>query len=157
MEKLMTDVVSPTVRSRMMAGIRGKNTRPEMRLRRFLHGKGFRYRLHQGDLPGSPDLLLPRYRTAIFVHGCFWHRHPGCRLTTTPATNQEFWADKFAANVARDHAAVRKLLSDEWNVIIIWECGLKIPNAEECLGWLPARITAGDGGYLEWPVIAEPV
>ncbi|WP_439668438.1 Very short patch repair endonuclease [Cupriavidus necator] len=148
----MVDVVSVETRSRMMSGIRAKNTRPEMRLRRFLHKAGFRYRLHDRSLPGTPDLVFPRFRTVILVHGCFWHRHVNCRLATTPGTNVEFWQRKFASNVERDCLAVGKLLAAGWKVIVIWECGLKSVGAENRLEWLPGHITDGLQQYLEWPV-----
>ena len=101
----MADIVDRQTRSRMMSGIRGKNTKPEMILRRALHARGFRYRLHGKGVPGRPDLILAKHRAVIFVHGCFWHRHEGCRYATTPATRPEYWAEKFAANVRRDRAA----------------------------------------------------
>lgn len=120
----MTDVVDSATRSRMMAGIRGKDTAPELALRRALHGAGFRFRLHAKKLPGRPDLVLPRWRAAVQVHGCFWHRHRGCRYATSPATRSEFWTAKFAGNVERDarnHAALRAL---GWRVATVWECAL---------------------------------
>lgn len=147
----MVDVVSVETRSRMMSGIRGKNTRPEMRLRRFLHKAGFRYRLHDRSLPGTPDLVLPRFRTVILVHGCFWHRHAKCRLATTPGSNVEFWQRKFASNVERDSVAVGELLAAGWKVVVIWECGLKSAGAESRLEWLPGHIVGGLKQYLEWP------
>jgi len=106
----------------MMARIGPRDTGPERVVRRALHKRGFRFRLHRRDLPGTPDIVLPKYRTAIYVHGCFWHRHAGCRLATTPGTNRKFWADKFAANVLRDRrtlAAIRRL---GWHALVIWEC-----------------------------------
>ena len=121
----MTDVVSQTTRSRMMAGIRGKNTRPEVILRRALHAHGFRYRLHDRRLPGTPDLVFPRYGAVCLIHGCFWHRHPGCAYATTPATRPEFWNAKLDANVARDERNRRKLLKAGWRVAIVWECALR--------------------------------
>lgn len=124
----MADVVDPATRSRMMAGIRGKNTRPERIVRSFLHLRGFRFRLHRKDLPGRPDIVLPKYRTAIQVHGCFWHRHPGCRFATTPSSNAEFWQAKFAENVDRDarhEAALRQL---GWRVLTVWECEVGSPE-----------------------------
>ncbi|QYK39820.1 MAG: DNA mismatch endonuclease Vsr [Paracoccaceae bacterium] len=121
----MTDVVDSHTRSRMMAGIRGKDTKPEMILRRSLHALGFRYRLHGKWLPGTPDLVLPKYRAVIFVHGYFWHRHDGCRYTTIPSTRPEFWMAKFAANVARDEMNRAALLSAGWRVAIVWECALR--------------------------------
>lgn len=112
-------------RSRMMSSIRGKNTWPERMLRSRLFAMGFRYRLHPRNLPGSPDLVFPKYGAVIFVHGCFWHRHEGCRYTTTPRANADFWEQKFQGNVRRDarHAA---LLRDQgWRVAVVWECALK--------------------------------
>lgn len=121
----MTDIVDQQTRSRMMSGIRGKNTKPELALRRALHARGFRFRLHSGKVHGRPDLVLPKHRAVVFVHGCFWHRHEGCRYTTTPSTRQEFWQAKFTANVARDAAVLGKLLEDGWRVATIWECALR--------------------------------
>jgi DNA mismatch endonuclease, patch repair protein len=121
----MVDVVDRATRSRMMANIRGRDTKPEMAVRRTLHALGFRFRLHDRRLPGRPDIVLPRYRVAIFVHGCFWHRHVGCRFCTTPSTRPEFWAEKFASNVARDAKQVESLIVSGWRVATIWECALK--------------------------------
>lgn len=121
----MIDVVSKETRSRMMAGIRGKDTRPELTLRRSLHALGFRYRLHTKGVRGKPDLILPKYKTAVFVHGCFWHRHRGCRYATTPSTRPEFWISKFEANVARDEAVRLTLLDTGWRVATVWECALR--------------------------------
>lgn len=119
------DVVSPEKRSEMMSGIKGRNTRPEMQVRAYLHGAGFRFRLHRKDLPGSPDIVLPKHRVVIFVHGCFWHRHAGCRYATTPTTRQEFWQTKFASNVERDGRKQASLLEAGWRVATVWECGLR--------------------------------
>ncbi|MER8412882.1 DNA mismatch endonuclease Vsr [Mesorhizobium sp. M0243] len=121
----MIDIVDNDTRSRMMAGIGGRNTRPERRLRAALHARGLRFRIHAKELPGNPDVVLPRFRAAIFVHGCFWHRHPGCRYATMPATRPEFWQEKFAKNVRRDAAAVTVLREMEWRVAIVWECALR--------------------------------
>ncbi len=108
-----------------MSGIRGKNTKPELILRKILFRNGFRYRLHRKDLPGKPDIVLAKWNAAIFVHGCFWHRHSGCRLTTTPATRPEFWKQKFEANVDRDKRNKAQLLAAGWRVAIVWECGMR--------------------------------
>ena len=121
----MTDIVDSQTRSRIMAGIRGKDTKPELVLRRSLHALGFRYRLHAKGIPGRPDLVLPKYKAVIFVHGCFWHRHPDCRYASTPSTRPEFWASKFAANVSRDNAVRSTLLQDGWRVATIWECAMR--------------------------------
>lgn len=121
----MTDVVDSKTRAQMMSGIRGKNTKPEIALRTALHGRGFRYRLHGRDVPGHPDLVLPRYRAVVFVHGCFWHRHDACRYATSPATRPDFWQAKFDANMRRDRD-VQELLSNQgWRVATVWECALR--------------------------------
>lgn len=108
-------------RRRLMQSVRRQNTSPELVVRRLLHRLGFRFRLHP-KLPGTPDLILPRYRVAIFVHGCFWHRHQGCRYATTPKTRTDFWLKKFAANEERDLRKTEALRSLGWNVLTIWEC-----------------------------------
>lgn len=112
-------------RSRMMSSIRGKNTRPERLLRSHLFARGFRYRLHVKGLPGSPDLVFPKFKAVVFVHGCFWHRHEGCRYTTTPRANEDFWTQKFQENIARDRRHVELLLDLGWRVGIVWECAVK--------------------------------
>ncbi|MFN3626883.1 MAG: very short patch repair endonuclease [Parvibaculum sp.] len=124
----MIDIVDQQTRSRMMSGIRGKNTKPELALRRALHARGFRFRLHSGKVHGRPDLVLPKHRAVVFVHGCFWHRHEGCRYATVPATRPEFWRAKFDANVARDNAIRTRLLEDGWRVATVWECALRKPE-----------------------------
>lgn len=138
------DVVDAATRSRMMAGIRGKDTQPELIVRSFLHRAGLRFRLH-AKLPGKPDLVLPRFRTAVFVHGCFWHRHEGCRYATTPKNNTAFWQEKFAANVRHD-ARVEQQLKElaHWRVLVIWSCQL----SERELDGLVATIreNSGKGG-----------
>jgi DNA mismatch endonuclease (patch repair protein) len=121
----MADIVDRQTRSRMMASIRGKDTKPELALRRGLHALGFRYRLHVQGLVGRPDLVLARHRAVVFVHGCFWHRHEGCRFATSPATRAEFWSDKFAGNVARDANAQETLGAAGWRVAVAWECALR--------------------------------
>ncbi len=108
-----------------MSRIRGKNTNPEVRLRKLLHGAGYRFRLHAPDLPGKPDIVLKKYRTAIFVHGCFWHRHEGCAGATMPKTRMEFWTAKFQATVERDLRKKEELKQAGWKVITVWECELK--------------------------------
>ena len=138
----MTDIVDQQTRSRMMSGIRGKDTKPELALRRALHARGFRFRLHSGKVHGRPDLVLPKHRAVVFVHGCFWHRHEGCRYTTTPATRPEFWQAKFDANVARGSAVRTKLLEDGWRVATVWECALRKPaqvitTTDLLVAWLP--------------------
>ena len=145
----MTDIVDTKTRSRMMAGIRGKDTKPEMLVRRFLHARGFRYRLHDKKLPGSPDIVLSKYHLAIFVHGCFWHRHSGCRFATTPAQNRSRWIQKFSQNVARDKKQIQALVDMGWRVLVIWECGLNSSSMK--LLWMPEYIKSNHGNYAEWP------
>ncbi len=110
-----------------MSGIRGKNTKPELIVRKALFAQGFRYRLHVKSLPGKPDVVLPKYRTVIFVHGCFWHGHD-CRLFKLPASNRAFWRAKIRRNQENDRKAVRALRKDGWRVITVWECALRGPN-----------------------------
>ena len=115
------DTVTPEVRSRIMAAVPQANSQPELTVRRMLHAMGYRFRLHCRDLPGTPDIVLPRHRKIIFVHGCYWHRH-GCSRTTTPSSNINFWERKFAANRARDKNVIRKLGDRGWAVLVVWEC-----------------------------------
>lgn len=118
----MADVVDRATRSRMMSGIRGRDTKPEIVVRKYLHALGMRFRLAPKNLPGKPDIVLPKYRTVVFVHGCFWHRHPNCQYTTTPKSNAEFWQTKFASNVKRDALVQEKLIAMGWHVLVVWEC-----------------------------------
>ncbi|MDD2297371.1 MAG: DNA mismatch endonuclease Vsr, partial [Sphaerochaetaceae bacterium] len=106
-------------RSQIMSEIRGKESKPEILIRKYLFSKGFRYRLHDEKLPGKPDIVLPKYRTVIFIHGCFWHGHPGCKRSKLPATNTEFWTEKISANIERDKRNVEELKSVGWNVIVV--------------------------------------
>lgn len=147
----MTDTVNEAVRSRMMASIRGQDTKPEMTVRRFLHSKGFRYRLHARSLPGSPDLVLSKYRLAIFVHGCFWHRHVGCRYATIPDQNREKWQRKFDQNVERDQRNIDQLLESGWRVIVVWECGLRTSELRTQLALLPELIMNRLISMIAWP------
>lgn len=120
----MVDIVSPEVRSRMMSGIRGKDTKPEMTIRKGLHCRGFRYRLHARELPGKPDLVFAKYHAVIFVHGCFWHRHK-CHLFKWPKTRPDFWRTKIDRNCEVDKQVTNQLIADGWRVLTIWECALK--------------------------------
>jgi DNA mismatch endonuclease (patch repair protein) len=126
----MADVLTPEQRQLNMSRIRGKNTRPEMLIRRGLHAKGLRYRLHDRTLPGRPDLVFPKYHTVVFVHGCFWHSH-GCGLSKLPATRKDFWQTKLAANAARDRKAIEALQADNWRVLVVWECALRGPKKRD--------------------------
>lgn len=121
----MTDTVDKATRSRMMGGIKGKDTKPEIAVRKMLFQLGFRYRLHDLRLPGKPDLVLPRFKTVIFVHGCFWHAHDDCHLFRIPHSRGQFWADKLGQNVARDKLNIDRLLGTSWRVGVVWECALK--------------------------------
>ncbi len=118
------DIVSKSQRSRMMSGIRSKNTKPELLVRRELHRRGYRFRLHDKKLPGKPDIVLPKYKTVIFVNGCFWHQHPKCKLVKLPSTNRKFWRAKLTANVARDRMNIEKLRRLGWRSEIVWACQL---------------------------------
>ncbi len=118
----MTDIVSPERRSAIMSRIRSKDTKPELRVRKTAHAMGLRFRLHRKDLPGTPDLVFPKWRTVVFVHGCFWHRHPGCRKAYEPKSRVDFWKKKFAANVERDERTRKALEKAGWKVVVIWEC-----------------------------------
>lgn len=117
--------ISSATRSRMMAGIRGANTKPEMQIRSGLHAAGFRFRLHARGLPGKPDVVLPKWKVAVFVHGCFWHGHAGCAYFQLPKTRIGFWTDKIAANAARDTRAIDALRAAGWRVAVVWECALR--------------------------------
>ena len=121
----MVDVVDSATRSRMMSGIRGKDTKPELLVRKYLHARGLRFRLHVKYLPGKPDMVFPKYRTVVFVHGCFWHRHAGCKYATTPSNRADFWENKLSDNVARDQYQLAALNELGWHVVVVWECELR--------------------------------
>ena len=121
----MTDFMSPEQRSKAMAKVRGGDTRIERELRALLHRSGFRFRKNVRQLPGCPDIVFPRYRAVIFVHGCFWHQHPGCAKSTIPRTRSEFWLNKLRGNQERDSRAINELSDMGWRVAVIWECQLK--------------------------------
>ncbi|CAD7338265.1 DNA mismatch endonuclease Vsr [Sphingomonadales bacterium 56] len=144
----MVDIVDAATRSRMMAGIRGKNTGPEVSLRRAMHARGFRYRLHVRSLPGRPDLVFPRYKAVVLVHGCFWHRHEGCRYATSPATRPEFWTEKFATNMARDRSNEGRLLAAGWRIAVVWECALR-RSIDEVAGQLSRWLQSQSHDRLE--------
>lgn len=120
------DVLTPEQRKKNMTAIKGRNTKPEMLVRRVLFARGFRFRIHRKELPGNPDIVLRKYKTVIFVNGCFWHRHENCKYASTPAANAAFWQKKFRENVARDLRNCELLRKMGWNVVIIWECQLKL-------------------------------
>lgn len=131
----MTDIVDAEGRSRMMAGIKGRNTQPELVVRQYLHRAGLRFRLQVKGLPGRPDIVLPKHGTVVFVHGCFWHRHPGCKFAATPSTRVGFWQSKFTSNVARDAACATALCSAGWSVQTVWECETRDALALDRLVW----------------------
>ena len=124
----VVDSLTPEERSKLMGKIRGKNTKPELLVRSMLHRAGYRFSLHRKDLPGKPDIVLRKYNTVVFVHGCFWHRHKNCKIASTPKSNVEFWQAKFDRNVANDKKHTRKLREMGWHVLTVWECELKKPE-----------------------------
>jgi DNA mismatch endonuclease, patch repair protein len=134
-----------------MARIRAKHTKPERIVRSALHRAGFRFRLHRKDLPGSPDLVLPRYSAAIQVHGCFWHQHTGCINARRPGTRAEFWAQKLQSNQVRDRRQMRELLDRGWRVLVIWECALRTPERRKRTSALATRWIKGRAVFLEIP------
>jgi len=119
------DTFSKSERSEIMRRVKSKNTSPEVKVRSLLHNMGFRFRLHRKDLPGNPDIVLPKRNTVVFVHGCFWHRHKGCKRATEPSSRREYWLPKFERTVKRDAENQKKLAVMGWNVIVVWECELK--------------------------------
>jgi DNA mismatch endonuclease (patch repair protein) len=133
----MTDKLTPEQRKALMRRVKNKDTAPEMLVRRLLHSMGFRFRLHCKDLPGTPDIVLPRYRTVVFVHGCFWHGHDGCRRGARPASNTDFWNAKIDRNRERDTAATASLTHAGWRTLIIWDCEAKANKSA-----LSARLSA---------------
>ncbi|ARU31746.1 very short patch repair endonuclease [Sulfuriferula sp. AH1] len=136
----MVDIVDSATRSRMMAGIKGKNTKPELLVRKYLHSRGLRFRLHAKELPGKPDLVFPKYKTVVFVHGCFWHQHPRCKLAVMPGSNIEFWKQKLGANRERDQRNKKMLKALGWRILTVWECQLN----DRYLSGLAGKIIAKD-------------
>jgi DNA mismatch endonuclease (patch repair protein) len=141
----MADIVDKVTRSRMMARIRAKDTKPELLVRRYLWAAGLRFRLHAKGMPGTPDIVLPRFRTAIFVNGCFWHRHSGCRYATQPKSNVDFWNKKFAINIARDTSKAEDLIAHGWKVLTIWGCETGDDCALDELFWQVVAPHTGSG------------
>ncbi|MEW6129316.1 MAG: DNA mismatch endonuclease Vsr [Acidobacteriota bacterium] len=137
----MADIFSKDKRSQIMSKISGKETKPEILVRKFLFAAGFRYRKNDKRLPGKPDIILPKYQTAIFVHGCFWHHHKNCKFAALPQTNNEFWKNKIEGNANRDNLARRQLKKLGWQVIVIWQCQLKNKSLfSKCMNQLITRI-----------------
>jgi DNA mismatch endonuclease (patch repair protein) len=129
----MTDVHSKEVRSFNMSQIKGKDTRPEMLVRKFLFSNGIRYRLHDKKLPGKPDLVFPKYKKVVFIHGCFWHSHEGCKYFVVPKTRTEWWLNKLNRNKTKDAESINALKSQGWEIITVWECELKPGKREQTL------------------------
>jgi len=151
----MADVMSPEKRSALMSRIRRRDTKPELQIRKALWHAGLRFRLDVRGLPGRPDIVLPRWNAAIFIHGCFWHRHEGCPLFRLPSTRTSFWDTKLAANRERDDLAARSLEATGWRILTIWECALRISEADTgscCIRWvragLPKAEIAGEDGRV---------
>ena len=138
----MADIHSPEKRSYNMSQIRGKDTKPEEKVRKYLFSQGFRYRKNVSTLPGKPDIVLPKYRTCIFVNGCFWHKHEGCKYFIWPKNNAEFWRNKILANKERDKKAIESLKQAGWRVITIWECELKGSEGQTTLEGIISKMSA---------------
>jgi DNA mismatch endonuclease (patch repair protein) len=151
------DMVTPGTRSRMMSGIRGKNTKPEILVRKILHAAGFRFRLHRHDLPGSPDIVLPKYRLVIFVHGCFWHMHAGCKYSTMPSTRTDFWKKKLGSNRDRDRENIQKLLSKGWRVLVVWECFFKASHNDDKDNRSLTELVQGESTLREVPFLGSSI
>ena len=143
----MPDTLTQDQRHRNMAAIRSVSTKPELKLRHALWHQGFRYRVNDKRLPGKPDIVLPKYRTVVFVHGCFWHGHKDCKYYTVPETNKEFWVAKVARNQERDQEVWRSLEAKGWSVIIVWECQLKKANLDETIKRVAAEIVRNGEVY----------
>jgi DNA mismatch endonuclease (patch repair protein) len=137
----MADVHSEETRSYNMSQIKGKNTKPEMLVRKFLHANGYRYKLHDKSLPGKPDIVLPKYKTVIFIHGCFWHGHKNCKYFVVPKTRTDWWLNKINGNIANDNKASQALKTEGWKIITIWECNLKPAKVEKTLNILLKKLS----------------
>lgn len=160
----MTDVMTPEKRSAVMSRIRGRDTAPEMQIRRILWHTGLRFRLNVKRLPGSPDIVLPKWRAVVFVHGCFWHRHEGCALFRLPATRTAFWDAKLMANRRRDERSTQALLALQWRVLVVWECAIKLSPAnvgERLVTRIrndsPSAELVRDGANVRWVKLAAPL
>lgn len=143
----MTDVLTPSQRHQVMASIHSASTKPELKLRHALWHRGFRYRVNDKRLPGRPDIVLPKYRTVVFMHGCFWHGHKDCPTSHIPKTNTEFWEAKVARNQERDQEVWRKLEAKGWSVVIVWECQLKKANLDDTVARVSAEIVRNGEAY----------
>jgi DNA mismatch endonuclease (patch repair protein) len=147
----VADIVTRSIRSRMMAGIGPRNTSPELVVRRYLHALGFRFRLHDRYLPGHPDLVFPKHGVVLFVHGCFWHQHPGCRDAAKPLSNAIFWRAKLAENCKRDARQISAVRGRGWRVGVYWECAARKGVADEAALRALARWLKQRSGYREFP------
>lgn len=145
----MADVHTPEQRSRNMSAIRSKGTKPEEIVRKYLFAQGFRYRKNDTRLPGKPDIVLPKYKTVIFVNGCFWHAHKDCRYFVWPKNNENFWKSKISGNVLRDSANYERLLQLEWRILIVWECELKKTNRQKTLEQLVATLRSTNSELID--------
>lgn len=154
--------MTPEQRSRCMAAIKGKDTKPELIVRKYLFSRGLRFRVQVRKLPGKPDIVLPKYKTAIFVNGCFWHGHEGCKYFRLPKSNVEFWKEKIERNIERDKESMQALFDLGWKVVRVWECELRNKaNREETLNKIYTSITSPDGSCYSFeetdvPIAAEP-
>ena len=144
----MTDVHSPETRSYNMSQIKGKDTKPEELVRKYLFSKGFRYRKNDKKLPGRPDIVLPKYKTVIFVNGCFWHKHEGCKYFVWPKNNADFWKQKIIGNVRRDEKNYQRLLQMGWKIITVWECELKPDKQDDSLAKIAGQIRSVNTGKI---------
>lgn len=151
----MVDRINKETRSRTMAAIRSRDTKPEKWIRTELHKRGFRFRLHNKQLPGSPDLVLRKYHAAIFINGCFWHQHQKCKVAHIPETRREFWERKFDRNIARDQKVLYQLKVMGWRTAVVWECGLGKRNRDDTLHHLMAWLENQGAEYFEVPVYDE--
>lgn len=157
----MTDVYPEEKRSAIMSRIRSKNTKPEVFVRKLLFDRGFRFRIHKTDLPGRPDVVLPKWRTVVFVHGCFWHAHEGCRRAAKPASHADFWAEKLAKNKARDREVAAQLAAAGWRVLVVWECACRAKYAGALSDRMEVfiregRASAGEIGREDLEVQSRP-
>jgi DNA mismatch endonuclease, patch repair protein len=144
------DCFSPSLRSKVMAKVRGRDTQPEMRVRKAAHALGLRFRLHRKELPGSPDIVFASRKTVVFVHGCFWHSHSGCKRASMPQTKQEFWSTKLSRNIKRDQTAISTLENAGWHVEVIWECETKNASAlASRLAGIVCRLKCGAGRTMK--------
>ncbi len=158
----MADVMTPEQRSRCMAAVKGKDTKPEMIVRKYLFSRGMRFRVQVRKLPGNPDIVLPKYKTVILVNGCFWHGHEDCKYFRLPKSNVEFWKEKIGRNIERDRESMQALLDLGWKIIRVWECELRNKaNREDTLNKIYKSITSPNGSSYSFeetdiPMAAEP-